>query len=63
MEDGRVRLDSRDDGEGTDQLHLGHGLKGLLERFEQQGGEIAFESARGRGFKVMGWLPVRPLVP
>lgn len=46
-EDGGVRLDSRDDGEGTDQLRLGHGLKGLRERFQQQGGRIAFESARG----------------
>src|SRR5215472_987183 len=60
-EDGKVRLDSHDDGEGTDQLRLGHGLKGLLERFEQEGGEIAFESERGRGFKVVGWLPIRPL--
>jgi signal transduction histidine kinase len=62
-EDGRVRFDSRDDGEGTDHLRLGHGLNGLLERFEQQGGEIAFESARGRGFRVMGWLPTRPQHP
>jgi len=58
-EDGGVRLNSRDDGEGTDQLRLGHGLKGLHERFQQQGGQIAFESARGSGFRVMGWLPTR----
>ena len=63
MEDGGVRLDSRDDGEGTDQLRLGHGLKGLIERFQQQGGQIAFESARGSGFKVMGWIPTRPSLP
>jgi signal transduction histidine kinase len=56
-EDGGVRLDSRDDGEGTDQLRLGHGLKGLRERFQQQGGQIAFESTRGSGFRVMGWIP------
>lgn len=62
-EDGRVSLASRDDGEGTDQLHLGHGLKGLHERFQQQGGEIAFESARGQGFRVMGWLPARTSHP
>ena len=58
-EDGRVRLDSRDDGAGTDELRLGHGLEGLRERFRSQGGEIAFESARGAGFRVMGWIPTR----
>ncbi len=63
MEDGGVRLDSRDDGEGTDQLRLGHGLNGLRERFQQQGGQIAFESARGSGFRVMGWIPTRPSLP
>jgi signal transduction histidine kinase len=62
-EDGGVRLDSRDDGEGTDQLRLGHGLKGLRERFQQQGGQISFESERGNGFRVMGWIPTRPLLP
>ena len=62
-EDGRVRIESRDDGAGTDQLRLGHGLNGLHERFVQQGGDIAFESARGQGFKVMGWLPIRPQTP
>jgi signal transduction histidine kinase len=62
-EDGGVQLDSRDDGEGTDQLRLGHGLKGLSERFQQQGGQIAFESARGSGFRVMGWIPTRPSLP
>jgi signal transduction histidine kinase len=62
-EDGGVRLDSRDDGEGTDRLRLGHGLKGLRERFQQQGGQIAFESARGTGFRVMGWIPTRPSLP
>lgn len=58
-EDGRVKFESRDDGEGTEHLRLGHGLKGLLERFEQQGGEVTFETARGHGFKVRGWLPTR----
>jgi len=56
-EDGGVRLDSRDDGQGTDQLRLGHGLEGLRERFQHQGGQITFESARGSGFRVMGWIP------
>jgi signal transduction histidine kinase len=62
-EDGGVRLDSRDDGAGTDPLRLGYGLNGLNERFQQLGGRITFESARGNGFKVMGWIPTRPLLP
>jgi signal transduction histidine kinase len=62
-EAGGVRLDSRDDGGGTDQLRIGHGLKGLRERFQQQGGEIRFESALGHGFRVIGWLPARPEHP
>ena len=60
-EDGGVRLDSHDDGQGTDQLRLGHGLKGLRERFQQQGGQITFESARGGGFRVTGWIPTSRL--
>jgi len=63
MEDGGVRFDSRDDGAGTDQLRLGHGLEGLIERFHQQGGRITFESARGSGFKAIGWIPVRSTPP
>jgi signal transduction histidine kinase len=52
-----LRLDSRDDGKGTDQFKIGFGLNGLRERFEQQGGRIVFESASGEGFRVVGWLP------
>jgi signal transduction histidine kinase len=58
-----LRLDSRDDGEGVDGLCLGHGLKGLRERFEQQGGKISFESARGEGFRVVGWIPTLSTQP
>ncbi|HEY1837013.1 MAG TPA: histidine kinase [Rhizomicrobium sp.] len=58
-EDGGVRLDGHDDGEGIDQLRLGHGLNGLCERFHQLGGRIAFESAQGCGFRVSGWIPTR----
>lgn len=57
--DGGVQLESHDDGEGTEQLRLGHGLEGLRERFQQLGGKIAFESARGAGFKVTGWIPTQ----
>jgi signal transduction histidine kinase len=63
VEDGGVRLDSHDDGEGIDQLRLGHGLEGLRERFQQLGGNVAFESAQGFGFRVTGWIPTRPSHP
>jgi signal transduction histidine kinase len=58
-----VRLISRDDGRGAERLRLGNGLSGLRERFEQQGGQIAFESARGAGFKVSGWIPAQTTLP
>ena len=58
-----LKLDGRDDGEGVAQFSLGHGLSGLRERFEQQGGRIAFESASGQGFHVMGWLPAEAPQP
>ena len=55
-----VRLVSRDDGPGADGFRLGHGLSGLRERFQEQGGEIVFESERGGGFRVAGWIPGQP---
>ena len=56
-EENGLLLDSRDDGDGADRFSLGHGLTGLRERFEQQGGRITFESVRGKGFRVVGWIP------
>ncbi len=58
-----VRLDSRDDGEGAERFTLGYGLSGIRERFEQLGGRIDFESARGSGFRVAGWIPAQPSKP
>ncbi|HEY3948614.1 sensor histidine kinase [Phenylobacterium sp.] len=52
-----VRLISRDDGRGAERFRLGNGLSGVRERFEQHGGRIVFESGRGQGFRVSGWLP------
>jgi signal transduction histidine kinase len=61
-EDG-VRLVSRDDGRGAQRLRLGNGLIGLRERFEQHGGQIDFEGAWGRGFRVSGWIPTQSPSP
>jgi signal transduction histidine kinase len=58
-----VRLEGRDDGQGVDRLRLGHGLTGLRERFEALGGTVAFESRRGAGFRVAGWLPPERSAP
>lgn len=55
--DDGVGIEGRDDGAGVTQFSLGHGLSGLRERFESHGGKIAFETARGRGFRVTGWIP------
>jgi signal transduction histidine kinase len=62
-EENGVRLISRDDGRGAERFSLGNGLSGLRERFEQHGGQIAFESARGRGFRVSGWIPAPTTSP
>jgi signal transduction histidine kinase len=62
-EEGGVRLVSRDDGRGAGRLRLGNGLSGLRERFEQQGGQIDFGSALGRGFWVSGWIPTQSPSP
>jgi len=57
-EDG-VLLEGRDDGAGAERFSLGNGLSGLRERFEHLGGEIAFESPEGGGFRVAGWIPAQ----
>jgi signal transduction histidine kinase len=62
-DEGGFKIDGSDDGAGADRFSLGHGLSGLRERFEQQGGRIAFESASGKGFRVTGWLPTVPSQP
>jgi signal transduction histidine kinase len=61
-EDG-VCLEGRDDGAGAECFNLGHGLSGLRERFENLGGDIAFESNRGRGFRVTGRIPAQQPQP
>lgn len=59
--DGLLRLTARDDGRGAPRLTPGHGLNGLRERVEAQGGRLALESAAG--FQVLVELPVGAGVP
>ncbi|USQ81205.1 histidine kinase [Ornithinimicrobium faecis] len=53
--DGIVRLEARDDGRGAHRLTAGHGLNGLRERVEAQGGRL--DIAGSPGFKVLVELP------
>jgi signal transduction histidine kinase len=56
-----IVLHARDDGRGADSVVLGHGLTGMRERFEQYSGRIEFNSGRGTGFEIRGFLPVSTL--
>ncbi|HHV22917.1 MAG TPA: two-component sensor histidine kinase [Propionibacterium sp.] len=54
--DGTTVLEARDDGRGARELRLGHGLHGMVERFEALGGDVRLE---GRdGFAVTARVPV-----
>lgn len=52
-----IELRAHDDGRGTRQLALGHGLIGMRERFRDLGGDITFTSAEGDGFRIDGTIP------
>lgn len=54
--DGRLHLEAHDDGRGARQLTPGHGLNGLRERVEAQGGRLVLDGASG--FKVLVELPI-----
>jgi signal transduction histidine kinase len=58
VDEAGVRLDARDNGHGTAELVPGNGLNGLRERVEQLGGEVALQTAAGRGFAVIARVPV-----
>jgi signal transduction histidine kinase len=55
----KLRLELRDDGRGfkAKDQHDGVGLRGMLERVEQMGGELEIISARGKGTKITVVLP------
>lgn len=58
LDDDGVHIAAEDDGQGSDTLTAGHGLRGMRERLEQYGGRLATQSRRGEGFKVDAWLPL-----
>jgi signal transduction histidine kinase len=57
--DGGIQVQVYDDGPGVEQVCLGHGLRGMRERFEEMGGRFELRSAPRQGFVVSGWLPER----
>src|SRR3984893_12095712 len=54
-----LRLELRDDGDGfkAKDRHDGVGLRGMVGRVEQMGGELEIISSRGRGTKITVLLP------
>jgi signal transduction histidine kinase len=55
-----IVLDMRDDGQGRDATHAGHGLTGMRERMQALGGDLEFGRAEGHGFHLRAWLPLCP---
>ncbi len=49
---GRVRLEVRDDGVGSEAVAAGFGLNGLAQRVEAFGGDLAIATAPGAGFRL-----------
>jgi signal transduction histidine kinase len=60
--EGELRVAVADDGDGFDAAAVasGHGLRGMRERVQSLGGEIAVESEPGRGTRVTARLPISP---
>jgi len=52
-------LRAQDDGIGAARVEPGNGLSGMVERFEELGGELTVESAPGAGFTVAAYVPVK----
>ena len=55
---GRLNLVIQDDGAGQREVAAGNGLQGMQERFISAGGGLGWSSEPGKGFTLMGWLPV-----
>lgn len=51
-----VSFTCQDNGAGTDKIEEGNGLKGMKERMAYLGGAISFQSKRGYGFKIDGYI-------
>lgn len=58
LEDGTIRLQARDDGQGSETLAIGNGLRGLRERLSVHGGRVRVDTAPGAGFALDIRLPL-----
>lgn len=56
-EEGRIRIRTRDDGQGAETPGEGHGLAGMRERLEERGGSLEVWTSPGRGFTVTAVCP------
>jgi signal transduction histidine kinase len=57
--DGHLRFEIRDDGEGFDTVATAHGtgLQGMADRLDAMGGALTVTSAPGNGTSVVGTVP------
>ncbi len=55
-EGGRIVLEVRDDGRGSEVVRPGNGLAGMRERLEALGGGLALTG--DRGFRIDAWIPL-----
>lgn len=64
-ENGRIGIDARDDGTGTDADAMipGNGLRGMRERLSQHGGELHIDTRPGAGFSLRLSLPTMLVGP
>jgi len=54
----RLRLDLRDDGRGRGELKAGNGLRGMRERLQSLGGDLAVDRTDTGGVHLRAWLPL-----
>ncbi|WMJ68296.1 sensor histidine kinase [Stenotrophomonas sp. 24(2023)] len=59
--EGQVVVDAHDDGQGSDGLTIGNGLRGMRERLQQCGGQLQIDTRPGEGFRLRAAVPVSGL--
>lgn len=57
-----ILINYQDDGQGTDLIHLGHGLLSIKSRVTLLDGEVHFQSKKNEGFLTMIKLPAKLLI-